>query len=54
MCYACYACYAKAHQLCLTLCIPMDCNLPGSFVHGILEWVAMPSSSNRGFSQPRD
>ena len=21
-------------QLCLTLCDPMDCSLPGSFVHG--------------------
>ena len=36
-------------QLCLTLCDPMDCSLPGSSVHGILqarilEWVAMPSS----------
>ena len=35
--------------LCLTLCNPVDCSLPGSFVHGILqarilEWVAMPSS----------
>ena len=35
-------------QLCLTLCDPMDCGLPGSSVHGILhlrtlEWVAMPS-----------
>ena len=35
----------------------MDCSLPGSSVHGILqarilEWVAMPSS--RGFSRPRD
>ena len=35
----------------------MDCSLPGSSVHGILqarllEWVAMPSS--RGSSQPRD
>ena len=35
-------------QLCLTLCNPMDCSLPGS-VHGIsqariLEWVVMPSS----------
>ena len=35
----------------------MDCNLPGSSVHGILQarilgWVAMPSS--RGFSWPRD
>ena len=44
-------------KLCLTLCDPMDCNLPGSSVHGILqarllEWVVMPSS--RGSSQPRD
>ena len=39
------------------LCDPMDCNLPGSSVHGILqarilEWIAMPSS--RGSSWPRD
>ena len=44
-------------QLCLTLCDPMDCSLPGSSVHWILhakimEWVAMPSS--RGFSSPRN
>ena len=36
-------------QLCLTLCDPMDCSLPGSSVHGIipariLEWVAISSS----------
>ena len=42
-------------QSCPTLCDPMDCSLPGSSVHGILqarilEWVAMPSS--RGPSQP--
>ena len=35
----------------------MDCSLPGSSVHGllqarILEWAAIPFS--RGFSQPRD
>ena len=35
----------------------MDCNLPGSSVHGVhqarvLEWVALPSS--RGSSRPRD
>ena len=24
-------------QLCLTLCNPMDCSLPGSSVHGILQ-----------------
>ena len=48
---------AKLLQLCLTLCNPMDCSLPGSSVHGflqvrILEWSAMPSSS--GSFQPRD
>ena len=37
---------AKMLQLCLTLCNPMDCSLPGSSVHGIfqariLEWVAI-------------
>ena len=41
----------------VTLCDPMDCSPPGSFVHGILharilKWVAMPSS--RGSSQPWD
>ena len=41
----------------LTLCDPMDCSLPGSLVHGILqarilEWVAI--SSSRGSSRPRD
>ena len=41
----------------LTLCNPMDCNWPGSSVHGILkarilEWVAVAFS--KGSSQPRD
>ena len=36
-------------QLCLTLCDTMDCYLPGSSVHGILqarilEWVAISFS----------
>ena len=36
-------------QLCLTLCDPMDCSPPGSYVHGIfqarvLEWVAIAFS----------
>ena len=36
-------------QPCLALCDPMDCSLPGSSVHGILQarilqWVAMPFS----------
>ena len=44
-------------QSCLTLCDPMDCSLPGSSVHGILQarilvWVAIPFS--RGSSWPRD
>ena len=48
---------AKSLQLCPTLCNPMDCSLPGSSVHRILqarilEWTAMPSS--RGSSWPRD
>ena len=39
----------KILDSCLTHCDPMDCSLPGSCVHGILqarilEWVAMPSS----------
>ena len=46
----------KLAQLCLAFCDPMDYNLPGSFVHGILqarelEWVAIPFS--RRSSQPR-
>ena len=44
-------------QLCLNLFDSMDCSLPGSSVHGIiqakiLEWVAI--SFARGSSQPRD
>ena len=46
--------HAKLLQSCPTLYDPMDCSLPGSAVHGILqattlEWVAMPSS--RGSSR---
>ena len=45
-------------QLCPTLCNPMDCSLPGSSVHGILqarilEWVDIPFHS-RESSRPRD
>ena len=50
-----YTC--EVAQLCPTLCNPMDCNTPGSSVHGILqarilEWVAI--SFSRGSSRPRD
>ena len=46
---------AQSLQSCLILCNPMDCSLPGSSVHGILqkrimEWVVIPFS--RGSSQP--
>ena len=41
--------YSEAAQLCLTLCDPVDCSLPGSSIHGILqarilEWVAISFS----------
>ena len=48
---------AEPLQSCSTPCNSMDCSLPGSSVHGILqasilEWVSRPFS--RGFSHPRD
>ena len=47
---------SEVTQSCPTLCDPMDCCLPGSSVHGIvqariLEWVAI--SFSKGSSQPR-
>ena len=48
---------SEVAQSCPTLCDPMDCSLPGSSLHGILqarvlEWVAI--SFSRGSSRPRD
>ena len=48
---------SEVAQSCLTLCDPMDCSLPGSSLHGILqaralEWGAIAFS--RGSSWPRD
>ena len=48
---------SEVAQSCPTLCDPVDCSLPGSSLHGILqarilEWVAI--SFSRGSSQPRD
>ena len=48
---------SEVTQSCPTLCNPMDCSLPGSSLHGILqarvlEWVAI--SFSRGSSQLRD
>ena len=48
---------SEVAQSCPTLCNPVDCSLPDSSLHGILqarilEWVAISFSS--GSSQPRD
>ena len=56
-CVCVCVCYVLDTKSCSTLCDPMDCSLPGSSVHGILqarilEWVATPFS--RGFSRTRD
>ena len=55
----CVCVCARVHVSCsvVAFCNPMDCSLPGSSVHGILqaiilEWVA--NSFSRGYSQPRD
>ena len=47
----------KVTQLCLTLCDPLNCSLPGSSVHGILQARVLDCiaiSFSRGSSQPRD
>ena len=48
---------SEVAQSFLTLCGSVDCSLPGSSIHGILqarilEWVAI--SFSRGSSRPRD
>ena len=55
--FSCVCICVLVTQSCPTLCDHMDHSLPGSSVHWILqdrilEWVAMPSSSES--SQPRD
>ena len=47
--YTCICCHLVSKS-CLTLCDPMDCNLPGPSVHGvsqarILEWVTISFSN---------
>ena len=51
-----HRCCCLVAKSCPILCHPMDCSLPDSSVHGILqarilEWVAIPFS--RGSSRPR-
>ena len=59
VCVYTYACvHTKLVQLCPTLCDPMDCSLPGSSVHGILqariqEWVT-PSSRRSWEGDPHN
>ena len=53
--FSLYEWVSEVAQLCLTLCDPMDCSLPGSSVHGIfqarvLEWGAI--SFSRGLHNP--
>ena len=58
--------WSEVAQLCPTLCDPVDCSLPGSFLHGILqarvlEWVChfllqgifQTQESNPGLPHPR-
>ena len=51
---ACYYCCLFA-KLSLTLCDPMDCNPPGSSLHGIsqarMEWVALSSARGSSWSK---
>ena len=49
--YICMCICVLVAQSCPTLCDPMDCSLPGSSVHGILQqedWCGLP------FPPPRD
>ena len=66
VCVCVCMCVHMSVCVCVCVCVrvlshitrhPVDCSLPGSSVHGILqarilEWVAMPST--RGSSPPRD
>ena len=48
---------SEVTQSCPTLCDPMDCSLPGSSVHGILQAIVLKRIAiplSRGSSQPGD
>ena len=48
-------CVCSVAQSCLTLCDPMDCSLPGSSVHGILQaGIPVAISYSRGSSPLHD
>ena len=47
---------SEVAQSCLTLCDPMDCSLPGSFVHGIFQarvWNRLPFPSPGDLPDPK-
>ena len=49
--------WSEVTQSCPTLCDPMDCSLPGSPIHGILQAIVLEGvaiSFSRGSSRPRD
>ena len=49
--------WSEVTQSCPTLCDPMDCSLPGSSVHGILQTRILERfaiSFSRGSSRPKD
>ena len=50
----CESSESEVAQSCPTLCDPIDCSLPGFFIHGIfqarvLEWVAIAFSASRPY-----
>ena len=57
VCVPVCVCVCVITQSCPTLCHPMDCNPPGSSVHGILQARILEGTAilfSRGSSQPRD
>ena len=51
---SCIESESEVAQSCPTLCDPMDCNLPGSSVHGffnarVLEWVVISSPALQAY-----
>ena len=43
---------SEVAQLCLTLCNPMDCSLPGSSVHGILQYSCLDYEQDHAWDLP--
>ena len=54
-CLVCLCCCFLVSQMCLTLCNPRDCSLPGSSVHGFPRqeyWCVLPFPSPGGLPNP--